>query len=46
MKIFNELDLTPGYGYEIDPELAEELGVFEEDAILENDAKEAIEDES
>ncbi|HDX6281768.1 TPA: hypothetical protein RPW15_000176 [Campylobacter fetus subsp. venerealis] len=46
MKIFNELDLIPGYGYEIDPELAEELGAFKEDAILEYDIKEAIEDES
>ena len=46
MKIFNELDLTPGYGYEIEPELAEELGAFEEDAILKDDIKEPIEDES
>lgn len=46
MKIFNELDLTPGYGYEVDPESAEELGAFEEDALNDDDAKDAIEDES
>ena len=46
MKIFNELDLIAGYGYEIDPKLAEELGAFKEDAILDDDVKEALEDES
>lgn len=45
MKNFKELDTTAGYGYEVDPDIAEELGAFVEEAIDKEDAEEAIEEE-
>lgn len=43
---FLELPLTPGYGYEVDPQEADELGAFEEEAITQEDVEDAVEDEA
>ncbi|WP_442765286.1 hypothetical protein [Sulfurospirillum cavolei] len=43
---FGKLPLTPGYGYEVTPIDAEELGAFEEEAITKEDVEEAVEDEA
>ncbi|MCT7910719.1 hypothetical protein N5912_02650 [Arcobacter lacus] len=40
------LEITPNFSYEVDPETAEELGAFEEDAISQDDVEEAIEGEA
>lgn len=41
----DKLPIVPGFGYEVDPDEAEELGAFIEDAIDFEDVEEAIEDE-
>lgn len=46
MNDFVELPLTPGYGYEVDPLEADELGAFKEEALSQEDVKEALEDEA
>lgn len=46
MSNFEGLPLTPGYGYEVDPQEADELGAFEEEALSQEDVKEALEDEA
>jgi hypothetical protein len=46
MNDFTALPLTPGYGYEVDPQEAEELGAFQEEALSQEDVKEALEDEA
>lgn len=46
MSNFQELPLTPGYGYEVDPQKADELGAFKEEALSQEDVKEALEDEA
>ncbi|WP_297879980.1 hypothetical protein [uncultured Campylobacter sp.] len=45
MDNFNDLELVEGYGYEVDPDIAEELGAFVEAALSEDDAKEAIQEQ-
>lgn len=45
MDNFNDLELVEGYGYEVDPYIAEELGAFTEAALSEDDAKEAIQEQ-
>ncbi|MFA6760278.1 MAG: hypothetical protein WCR69_04460 [Sulfuricurvum sp.] len=42
----DKLPITLGFGYEVDPIEAEELGAFVEDAIDFEDVEEAIEDEA
>ena len=39
------LEITPNFSYEVDPETAEELGAFIEDAIFQEDVEEATEGE-
>lgn len=43
MNNFENLELLNGYGYEIDPQTAEQLGAFSETAISIIDAKETQE---
>lgn len=46
MSKFEELPITPGYGYEVDAQEAEELGAFQEEALSQEDVEEALEDEA
>lgn len=41
---FNEFEITPNFGYTVDPITAEEMGAFKEEAIFFVDIEEAIED--
>ncbi len=46
MRKFTDLPLTPGYGYEVEPQEADELGAFEEEALSKEDVEEALEEEA
>lgn len=43
---FLDLNIVAGYGYEVDPQIAEDLGAFREDAIPFDEIKEATQDEA
>lgn len=45
MSEFLEQVITPGHPYEVEPDEAEELGAFTEDAMEFEDIAEAIEEE-